>query len=401
MEEVLQYIKRHSQGLTELTTKIDQFEARLRNFEQKTQTNAPPVHFNHTVSAAEPELSLDEDLAPRSSRKPDLEDHRTAPHKLLLLWPSVRPLLKRAGVNCNDAYVMEAEDRGVVRLWPQGEGIDAYDGTQPGGYASPAQGDASGDAAYYRTLTEGMRGMGSPSTSSSNAGRSEPYGVGGLNADSYLDLDAQTVLSLYKSYMRNIYVMHPFLDKRQLDSMFDKFIRRYSSRRPQAARAVGNDDNERLLKRQRSNTSGAARNIGGGSGSEPDLPREAVIERSPSNAIIYLVIALGKICQHKDALPSIVPNSQLEEKIVVHQISGSRGSAGSSPMSANMEPPPVSPTSTSTSQTTSPSDGTVLMLDLRSPRASLKGFSTTFRPRNLDVIPGMAYYAEAAEIIGD
>lgn len=96
--------------------------------------------------------------------------------------------------------------------------------------------------------------------------------------------------------MRNIYVMYPFLDKRQLDSMFDKFIRRYSSRRPQAARAVGNDDNERLLKRQRSNISGVARNISGGSGSEPDLPREAVIERSPSNAIIYLVIALGKIC---------------------------------------------------------------------------------------------------------
>lgn len=90
--------------------------------------------------------------------------------------------------------------------------------------------------------------------------------------------------------------MHPFLDKRQLDLMFDKFIRRYSSRRPQAARAVSNDDNERLLKRQRSNTSGAARNISSGSGSKPDLPREAVIERSPSNAIIYLVIALGKIC---------------------------------------------------------------------------------------------------------
>ncbi|GIZ48832.1 hypothetical protein CKM354_001187800 [Cercospora kikuchii] len=402
MEKLLSYMETHSQGLADLTTKIDQFEARLRRVEQNTQTNSQSNHVGHTIAGAEQEPLPDDENPPRS-RKPDLEDHRTAPHKLLLLWPSVRPLLKTAGVEHNDGYVMEAEDRGVLRLWTRGEGIDEYDGTQAGGPASPARSDESGDLVLVSTPSEGVWGTGFPTTPGSTGGRSEPYGAGGLKANGHVDLDAATINQLYDSYMKNIHIMHPFLDKRRLRKMFDAFIKKYSSGRPRATFAVGNDNypHERPLKRQRSNGSGP-NNVGVTTGADSDVARDVATERSPGNAIIYLVLALGKICLHKEPLPSPVPNSKLQANTVVsHQISGSRGFSASSPVSANIKPSPMSPKSTPTTQPTPPSEANMRVQDSRSRRSSVDGSPGAPGPRNLDVIPGLAYYARAAEILGD
>ncbi|CAK4033147.1 hypothetical protein DOTSEDRAFT_72963 [Lecanosticta acicola] len=388
MEKLLSYMEQHSQGLTMLTEKIDQFEARLRSVEQNAAQNG------NAVAGAESEGYPPEDSIP-PRRKPELEDHRTAPHKLLLLWPSVRPLLKAANVEHNDGYVMEAEDRGVLRLWTRGEGIDENDGTQPGGPASPARSDESGEGANANTpLADGLWGCGFPSTPGSESRRSEPYLAGGLKANGEVDLDASTINILYDSYMRNMHIMHPFLDKRRLRRMFDNFIKRYSSGRPRATFAVGAyDSDSRPLKRQRSN--GSTANV-----TETEHRREQT-ERSPGNAIVYLVLALGKICLHKEPLPAIVPDSKLQANTVIsHHISGSRGF--SSPMTANMKPSPMSPKSTPATQPTPPSDAGLRINESRSRRSSMEGSPGAIPgPRNLDVIPGIAYYAKAAEILGD
>ncbi|EME42038.1 hypothetical protein DOTSEDRAFT_72963 [Dothistroma septosporum NZE10] len=395
MEKLLNYMELHSAGLQELTNKIDSFEARLRDVEQNAQ------HNNHTVAGAEVDEGPVQDDPPPVKRKPELDDHRTAPHKLLLLWPSVRPLLKMANVEHNDGYVMEAEDRGVLRLWTRGEGIDENDGTQPGGPASPARSDESGEGANVPTPHgDGLWGVGFPSTPGSDAHRSEPYGAGGLTANGEVDLRAHTVNTLYDEYMKSIHIMHPFLDKRRLRRMFDIFIKRYSTGRPRAAFAVGlqHDPDHRPVKRQRSNGSSA----NPGTGSDNEIRKEQT-ERSPGNAIIYLVLALGKICQWRDPLPSIVPDSRLQANTVVsHQISGNRGFAASSPISANIKPSPMSPKSTPTTQPTPPSEANLRLNDSRSRRSSVDGSPTAGAgPRNLDVIPGIAYYAKAAEILGD
>lgn len=94
--------------------------------------------------------------------KPELDDHRTAPHKLLLLWPSVKLLLSAANVKLNDGYVMEAEDRGILRFYTRGEGIDEHDGTQPGGLASPTRSEVSGTEGSAPTPPEGLWGTGFP-----------------------------------------------------------------------------------------------------------------------------------------------------------------------------------------------------------------------------------------------
>lgn len=412
MEKLLQYMESHTQGLQDLTSKIEAFESRLRRVEQNTQGNSQnhmqtysqTNHVQQSAGGAERDLAMDDDIAPRRIRKPDLEDHRTAPHKLLLLWPTVRPLLKKAGIAYSDSYVMEAEDRGVLRLWTRGEGIDEYDGTQPGalGPASPARSEDSGDLAATGTPSEGLWGTGFPSTPGSNNGRSDPYNQGGLKSNGQVDLDAKTINQLYDSYIIHIHRMHPFLDKRRLRKMMDIFIHRYSTGRNRAAFAVGNDyPSERPLKRQRSNGSGA-NNVGGTTGSDSD-PTPQPTERSPGNAIIYLVLALGKICLHKGNLPGMVPNSKLETNAAVsHNISAQR--YASSPMSANVKHSPMSPNSTPmTTQPTPPAEAHLRRHESRSRRSSIDDSpsSESTGLRNLDVIPGMAYYARAAEILGD
>lgn len=414
MEKLLQYMEQHTAGLDALTSKIDSFETRLRRVEngdvkqqsQQLQTNhVNHVHHakpsnrrdrnDHTSAGAESyETMRPEELAgrPRAGK----EEHRTAPHKLLLLWPTIKPLLTAAGVEYNDGYVMEAEDRGILRLWTKGEGIDENDGTQPGGPASPARSDENspeggpGPTPYI----DGRWGIGFPSTPSS--GRSDHYtGVGGLKPNGDIDLDTATINSLYDSYMRNLHIMHPFLDKRCVRRMFDNFIRRYSNGRPRAAFAVGGnnyDTSERPLKRQRSNGSTDVSN-----GPEPEMRREPT-ERSPTNCIIFLVLALGKICLHRDPLPAIVHDSKAHvNNMVAHQLSGNR--VGGSPASVNIKPSPMSPNATPMTQPTPSSDA-----GHRSRRSSVEGASPNAYatgPRNLDVIPGIAYFAKAAEILGE
>ena len=93
------------------------------------------------------------------------------------------------------------------------------------------------------------------------------------------------------------------------------------------------------------------------------------------------MLALGKICEHTDDLPGPVS----EKATIVHSTmsspaSGSdgrkgstnqRGSSGGSEMAASASTP---------TQTPAP--------------------NATKRDRNIDVIPGLAYYAKAVEILG-
>ncbi|SMR53960.1 unnamed protein product [Zymoseptoria tritici ST99CH_1E4] len=406
MEKLLAHMEAHTAGLEALTSKIDSVDARLRRVEQYGPQNGPQAgQVARGIQSSQPVQqrfepvddgsSEDEAKKSKRKRKAGSDDHRTAPHKLLLLWPSIKPLLKRAGVKHNDGYVMEAEDRGILRLWTRGEGIDEHDGTAPGVPASPARSDDSSEAGNATTpQPEGIWGAGFPSTPSSDSSRSEVTGAGGLKSNGDIDLDAATINALYESYMSNIHIMHPFIDKRRLRKMLDHFINRYS--RPGKVRAAafavgpnsGLDSDGRGVKRQKSND--------GSSVNADAQVRKEPTERSPGNAIIYLVLALGKICAWKQPLPSIVADSKLRANAhVSYGIAESRGFAGSSPLSANMRPSPMSPNFTPKPQPTPPTES-------RSRRSSVEGASSFHTGRrNLDVIPGIAYYAKAAEILGE
>ncbi|KYG41188.1 hypothetical protein M433DRAFT_138224, partial [Acidomyces richmondensis BFW] len=131
MESQSADMKSQSADMKYLNSKLDDMDARLKRLE-KSESKASASASSHD--------NMDGDTM---KRKETYGDHRTAPHKLLLLWPSVHPLLNAADINLGDGYVMEAEDRGILRLYTRGEGIDEHDGTQPGGPASPARSEES------------------------------------------------------------------------------------------------------------------------------------------------------------------------------------------------------------------------------------------------------------------
>lgn len=385
MEKVLSMLEQQATDMAYMKKQIDHLE--------QSSVRAEPVPAS--VAGAESDIGMAEEVV--RQRRPLLDDHRTAPHKLILLWPSVGPLLKESGVDVSDGYVMEAEDRGVLRIYTRGEGIDEHDGTQPGGPASPARSEDSGEGGAP-TPPDGLWGTGFPQTPNSEIRRSEPLGVGGLKPDGTLDLDVTTINHLYESYIKHMHVMHPFLDRQRLRRLFDTFIKRYSTGHPNLRHkfAVGNgSDSERPLKRQRSNGSTAVMN------SDGSYYRQEQTERSPGNAIVWLVLALGKICQYKDPLPPTVPDGRVNANIVIsHQLTGNPGMTGSSPITGHIKPSPMSPKSTPTTHPTPPTmDG--IRMESRSRRSSMDGVPSTSGLRNVDVIPGLAYYAKAAEILGD
>jgi len=206
--------------------------------------------------------------------------------------------------------------------------------------------------------------------------------------------------------------MHPILNERRLRRMVDAFSRRYGTSQSRGAYATPgatNDLDQRPMKRQRSNGSTAISVI---PTAEADLRREPVeaIEHSPGNAVVLLVLALGKICLHKAPLPGFVPDSKLQTNTVIAHSAGVRGTGDvntsfsmSSPGSAIMRSAhmsPQSPLATPHNQPVSPVDHGYRH-DARHSAPMTNGAASSRFGKNIDVIPGLSYYAKATEIIGE
>lgn len=397
MDKVIALTEQISRGNQDLrqdfANRLSAFDERLERMERTRITSNP--------AAPPSEPSESEEPAPK--RNKELEDHRTAPHKLILLWPSVRPLLQEANVDVNDGYVMEAEDRGVLRLYGRGEGNEEQDGTQPGGPASPARSEDSFSDAP--SPLEGIWGYGLSTHAHPIAeSHPHPYTVGGLKPDGNLDLDQSTINSLWESYVKHMHVMHPFLDKARTCKLISDFISRYCPNKnrmqSRSTFAVGNGESYRPIKRQRSNGSTESQGI------PPEVVTKHFIdtERSPSNAVIFLVLALGKICAHKEPLPGPARDHVMNaNEVLAHQLSGKPGLNGRSLMSMDVKPslgpPKLTPNRLHTPPGFSDEDP---CMGYRSRRSSFDGSTpSTQTAKNMDVIPGIAYYARAAEILGD
>lgn len=137
MERLLAYMETMQSGLDAVMSRFEIFDRRIASLE-KPKPQPASTKETYPLRPEEPD---------REAGLAGVKDHRLAPHKLILLWPSVGPLLEAAKCNVDELYVMEAEERGVLRLHTSGEGDgeDEQDGTQPGGPASPARSEESGD----------------------------------------------------------------------------------------------------------------------------------------------------------------------------------------------------------------------------------------------------------------
>lgn len=303
--------------------------------------------------------------------------HTTAVHHLFS-WPSIKKLLPPYQ---STTYVSDLEmNRGLLRLYGCGEGEDKGDGHE--GAPSPA---GSQDSMYDDDLSSGtphgVWGNGQlpqPPTSSESGARDHP---GGLSPRGGLMLDSQAVDLYFRGYMENMHILHPFMEPKVLRKLFSHFKMKYSwDYRNHATNAVTGTKRKREATDSPTPNDELSASFSGGLPSKPQIRGVNVtsIEHSVTNAIVLLVIALGKICLHRDPLPGPASTSMLK-------------------------------TSTPHTMYSTLSDLPHIKSAPASPYGQLNGIHngiTAASPsaaqgKNMDVIPGLSYFAKAADILGE
>jgi hypothetical protein len=312
--------------------------------------------------------------------------HATAAQKLLR-WPSIGRLVQ--AVTHNEHYVIQAEERrGILRLFGRGEGSDDNDGVgRWPSIVSPPNNDGAGPSvlspqpkvpesfdAPFSPFSESLWGTG---LGPENIDLRKPRegNVEGLNSRGELQLDRPRMDRFLASYIEHIHVMHPFLDKDRLSQMFKRFHGKIEA-------------TTRLATQGRDGTAGGPLGPGmGAPGSTNGQPHQTApksrkrkrsssvpppkLDHSISTAIVLLVCALGAVCDHKEWIPAPAreiprPNSPHNAPKTSTQDRNGNFTAPPSPLEASAIPPPLN----------------------------------EHYPRNVDVIPGLAYYAEASKILG-
>ncbi|KAL9070901.1 MAG: hypothetical protein Q9161_004543 [Pseudevernia consocians] len=346
--------------------------------------------------------------------------HNTAAQKLFR-WRSINQLLRQSSSKLDlpdraEGYVMDYEiNKGVLRIYGKGRQL------RNAGFASPM----SAAAASPTPSNVSVAGDESSTASSPASSPSESLwgtgfmpgaeirptsDVGGLSPDNTLKLEARTISRLLQSYLDNIHILHPFLDQRELGRMIEHFKRRHNPHDtnsskvgfavPVNANLDAVRDSHAILNRaqKRKHSDGQFYGALGESSLAPSpMSPKILLEKSPETALTLLVMALGKICECRAPLPEPVRDNVRETS---NHYSPSRGHTDSPPPPY---PQPMrhspSASSHSTASTSAPSPLSAGRLAGSSPRSSVGELPSGLR--NVDVIPGLAYYAQATDILGN
>jgi hypothetical protein len=287
-------------------------------------------------------------------------DHTTPAHKLLEDWPAMQnwwrgspflQKLKNQNRPLSDYPMQLEQERGLLRPWGYGEGLDLNDGAQgPGSPESSNESDVSSPAPGKEGLW-GHPPPDKPSPRPMNGCLPEEDHPGGLGADGRPDFRVATMDALLESYERNMHNLHPFLNRSKIQKMFREFKDQYSpDARPSNTMSPAAHHVSVGMKRKRSSSAFG----------EPYQPKGA-IERSLRNAIVLLILALGKVCSYKERKPLPSPKSDRNPH-------ATRGAWGPGPGTLN---------------------------------GSFGSDTSEDRERNIDIMPGMAYYSYATDILGN
>jgi hypothetical protein len=308
--------------------------------------------------------------------------HTTAVHHLFE-WPSIKVLLPK---NISHTYVNDLEiSRGLLRFFGCGEGEDKGDGHE--GAPSPAPSSSSegrrGDEDTSSASPHGVWGNGQlPPAPTSNEDRSVQEHPGGLSPLGGLMLDSAAVDAYFRSYMDNMHILHPFLEPKILRQMVHAFKKKYSWDYRHKLGIVGG-------KRKREPTDSPTPKEE--MDTSPPFGRNALrpgaaavsgsnIEHSVANAIVLLVMALGKVCAHRQPLPAPASTTSM---------TSSTPHMSHSVFSGDLPPAKSAPTSPFNHAHLN-GHGAV-------------GASSPSNPqgKNMDLIPGLSYFAVAAGILGE
>ncbi|KAF4629171.1 hypothetical protein G7Y89_g8977 [Cudoniella acicularis] len=335
-------------------------------------------------------------------------NHTTGAARLLLVGPIAEmchDIMKNAKIKNEKYPIIQEEKRGLLRLYGRGEGTDA-----PPGYdrdplidhgSESTSGDTNSDVSSPAGEEWGQLGGLTP------PGNPPPeFTRGSINIEGMPDLSREKVLELVKSYKKHINNMHPILIPSRLDVLVETFLKStpesqakskhissvvsagYPQHTSVSAGFVGNPQSP-----------GNKRKRSPALAEYPEVPNHHDVKpghpfRSISSALVLLVLALGQISLHKGKIPECVPDRDHD------------GSWANSPIIRNGHPP--SPLQSSPSMSTPmgiPSPQETDRMQPRSRRTSIEAAyapkSVNTRPKNLDVIPGLFYFALATDIIGN
>lgn len=316
----------------------------------------------------------------------------------LLLWPAVESFigerLKQDKVKNVEQFVEYPniqENKHGIRLYGRGPGsgrAHSSDGSPDDGFSDVSS--SPGPESVYGQIG----GLTPPPNCSGYIIRRPEERRGGAGADGQLELDETTMNRLVESYLEHIHIMHPILDPTELRSYTKRFIKQLppSASKPKTPattmdppRFIGSGTDTPGQKRKRSPVSSV------------ELPEVTTPyplkpgrpQRSIKNAVLLLVLALGKICEHREKIPDVLPDHESTSSGSPHLRSGYL-----SPMLAS----PV--ISSQSSGLPSPQDTNRNALRRQSTESYVTP-RTILHSRNLDVIPGLAYAAFATDILGN
>ena len=306
--------------------------------------------------------------------------HTTGVHNLFE-WDSIKSLLSQKQ---STSYVMDLEiERGLLRLHGCGEGEDKGDGHE----GAPS---STGSSPWEAIRMDEDTSLASPreiwgdgrfhlpqAFPHSHTAKQHP---GGLSPRGGLMLDSEAVDLYFRLYMDNMHILHPFLEPKVLREMVYRFKKRYSRDSDVKHVVIG-------TKRKREATNSPApteqmdidpQNNQVRLGSTTSYT--ASIEHSVANAIVLLILALGKVCSHRQPVP---------------------GPASTTTMHASTPHTMHSTLSDLPFPESVPTSPFNYQLHLDSGRAKAVRSPSNSWGKNMDVVPGLSYFAIAAGILGE
>lgn len=345
----------------------------------------------------------DEDSGdPGPPKPPSIPINHTTGAARLLLIPQIKEMCKGIvdkSIIKNEKYPMYAEERrGLLRLYGRGEGTDAplgYDkdpSIDHGSESTP--GDTSSDVSSPAEDQWGQAGGLTPPPNIASRGE--------IGANGMPDFSRKLVLELVECFKENILNMHPLIVPKILDRLVESFLRITDNPAKPKVPVV----NAGFVYSQAQDSPGNKRKRSPGVNEHPNSPevsRDLDFKaghpfRSISTALVLCVLALGSICRDKEKIRECASDKMPEKE---HD-----GTWSSSPTIRNGHP--YSPMQNSPSIPTpigipSPQDRD---RGSRSRRTSVEGLAyppknLSSKAKNLDVIPGLAYFALATDIIGN
>lgn len=359
---------------------------------------------------AEDELEADPG-PPVAPGEPAIPINHTTLAGLLLEWPTieeiVKPHLDSQGIRHSKEYPISLEqNRGVLIVYGRGEDSNPSRRTKEiTDHGQVDMADDSSDTASPSPAADwGHLGGLSP------ADQVVEYKGGVLASDGNPDFSEAKVWEYVRSFQEHILNMHPIIRPKVLyewvqhflDTLPSKSIHsKYSKPGGKGASfAVGSMTTSMMTESTGSKRKRSPERDGLEVPSTPSPGRSGRPERSIHNALVLTILALGKICQHRDRIYDAL--HQVEP--VPHGSPLTRNGIPPSPSQGS--PPSISSHSHSSGgPAASPRE---TERGFQSRRSSIHGSSTAGTSRgglglkkNYEAIPGLEYFAFATDILGN